>query len=105
MVLLDGEPMVDSSAIISRLAAEKDAEAAAASRPAAKRGWFSRKAAVPADNQSSPSASHTGAAALSARLVAASARALSSTSFGNPLLRTHTGTRGPTSAKALRLVP
>lgn len=60
VVMLDGEVMVDSSAIISRLAAEKDAEAAqaAAGRPKAKRGWFSR-AANDSGNQAR-STSHTG---------------------------------------------
>ena len=59
VVMLDGEVIVDSSAIISRLAAEKDAEAQpAADRPKAKRGWFSRSA-NDSSNQA-PSTSHTG---------------------------------------------
>ena len=54
--MLDGEVLVDSSAIISRIAAEEEAEAAAA-MPAPKRGWFSRSPpAQPAASQS-----HTGA--------------------------------------------
>lgn len=46
VVMLDGEVIVDSSAIISRIAAEQDAAARAqSSLPALKRGWFERKAA------------------------------------------------------------
>jgi hypothetical protein len=55
VVMLDGEVLVDSSAIISRIAAEKDAEAAAA-QPLPKRGWF--RGGQPA--QPTPSTSHTG---------------------------------------------
>lgn len=56
VVMLDGEVIVDSSAIISRVAAEKNAEAAAAQLPPPKRGWFG-KYSQPA----SPPSSHTGA--------------------------------------------
>lgn len=62
---MDGEVMVDSSAIISRIAAEKDAEAAAAAaaaRPKPKRGWFGSK--VEPQGSQSPSTSHTGALSL-----------------------------------------
>jgi hypothetical protein len=55
VAMMDGEVLVDSSAIISRLAAETDAEAAAA-QPPPKQGWFSRgKPAQPAAG-----VSHTG---------------------------------------------
>ncbi len=57
--MLDGEVIVDSSAIISRVAAEKNAEAAAAQSPPPKRGWFG-KGSQPA----SPPSSHTGATLL-----------------------------------------
>ena len=56
VVLLDGEVIRDSSAIISRVAAEKDAEAAA-SVPAPQRGWFGRSSQLKADAASSQ---HTG---------------------------------------------
>ena len=55
VAMMDGEVLVDSSAIISRIAAETDAEAAAA-QPPPKQGWFSRgKPAQPA-----AAVSHTG---------------------------------------------
>ena len=55
VAMMDGEVLVDSSAIISRIAAETDAETAAA-QPPPKQGWFSRgKPAQPA-----AVASHTG---------------------------------------------
>ena len=55
VAMIDGEVLVDSSAIISRIAAETDAEAAAA-QPPPKQGWFSRgKPAQPA-----AAVSHTG---------------------------------------------